>query len=182
MENVKNIIEIKNIKKLVLVFVGTALLTLSAKIQTPLSPVPATMQTFAVLFLGILLGPKLAFLTVLLYLFEGLLGLPVFAKGGGYIYFTGPTSGYLFGFLLAAYFAGKTKLTDDPILTFIQLTFSVSTIYLLGLFWLWCFKGFGTSFYQIYLIGMKPFILVEIYKLLILTVISKKVIYFRKFI
>ena len=73
MENVKNIIEVKNIKKLVLVFIGTALLTLSAKIQTPLSPVPATMQTFAVLFLGILLGPKLAFLTVLLYLFEGLL-------------------------------------------------------------------------------------------------------------
>ena len=108
MENVKNIVEVKNIKKLILVFAGTALLTLSAKIQTPLSPVPATMQTFAVLFLGILFGPKLAFLTVLLYLFEGLIGIPVFAKGGGYIYFTGPTSGYLFGFLLAAYFAGKT--------------------------------------------------------------------------
>tara|TARA_B100000965_G_scaffold266148_1_gene224837 strand:+ start:1579 stop:2127 length:549 start_codon:yes stop_codon:yes gene_type:complete len=182
MEIVKNIVEVQNIKRIIFVFAGTAILAISAKIQTPLAPVPATMQTFAVLFLGILLGPKLAFLTVLVYLIEGLIGLPVFAKGGGYIYFTGPTSGYLFGFLVGAYLSGKVVRGDDPLLTFFYLVFSVSSIYLLGLIWLWFFKGLNTSFYDIYLIGMKPFILVEFYKLLILAVVSKKVLILRKFI
>ena len=98
MENINKIVDIKSIKKLVLVLIGTGLLTISAKIQTPLAPIPATMQTFVVLLLGMLLGSKLALITVSLYLLEGLIGMPVFAKGGGYTYFIGPTSGYLFGF------------------------------------------------------------------------------------
>ena len=72
-----------------------------------------TMQTFVVLFLGIALGPKMGLLTVSLYLFEGIIGFPVFAgtpeKGIGIIYFTGPTMGYLVGFLFAVYMAGYFK-------------------------------------------------------------------------
>ena len=75
-----------------------------------------TMQTFIVLLLGITLGPKIGSLTVALYLFEGIFGLPVFAgtpeKGIGLIYFTGPTMGYLIGFLFAVYFAGSFKYDD----------------------------------------------------------------------
>jgi len=182
MENINKIIDIKSIKKLVLVLVGTGLLTISAKIQTPLAPIPATMQTFAVLFLGMLLGSKLALITVSLYLFEGLIGMPVFAKGGGYAYFIGPTSGYLFGFLIGAYLAGFIKNNNDSLMIFIYLLFSVSFIYIFGLIWLWSFKGFSSNFTEIFSLGVKPFILIEFYKLLILSVLGSKILKFRKFI
>lgn len=85
---------------------GTVLLALSAKVQVPFWPVPMTLQTLAVLALGALFGARLAGATVLAYLIEGAAGLPVFAAGGGLGYLAGPTGGYLFGFLLAAGFAG----------------------------------------------------------------------------
>ena len=85
------------IKFALIVLIGSLLLILSAKIQTPFIPVPATMQTFAVLLLGICFGYKVACWSVVIYLIEGALGLPVFAAGGGLIYLQGPTSGYLFG-------------------------------------------------------------------------------------
>ena len=84
-----------------MVIAGTALLALSAKIQVPFWPVPMTMQTFVVLLLGITYGPRLGFATGFLYLLEGALGLPVFAKGGGIAYLMGPTGGYLIGFVAA---------------------------------------------------------------------------------
>ena len=90
-----------------------------SKIQTPFTLVPATMQTFVVLFLGIILGYKLATVTVILYLLEGFIGIPVFAspeKGGGFIYLMGPTGGYLIGFVLTAFFAGKIKTNSDPLI------------------------------------------------------------------
>ena len=85
----------KIIKLFVTVVFGTALLAISSKIQTPFTLVPATMQTFVVLFLGMVLGYKLAAATVILYLIEGSIGLPVFAKGGGFDYLVSPTGGYL---------------------------------------------------------------------------------------
>ena len=109
MEAIKKI-ELNKIAKVVLISIlGTLLLTISAKIRIPFYPVPMTMQTFVVLFLGIGFGYKIGLATVSLYLLEGIFGLPVFAgtpeKGIGLIYFTGPTMGYLIGFLLAVYFA-----------------------------------------------------------------------------
>ena len=107
MELTKNIINnSKIIKSAILVIIGTALLAISSKIQTPFTLVPATMQTFVVMFLGIILGYKLATLTIILYLIEGSFGLPVFAKGGGIEYLLGPTGGYLVGFIFTAFFAG----------------------------------------------------------------------------
>ena len=182
MELTKTITDIKFIKKTIFVLIGTFILALSARLQTPLAPVPATMQTFAVLFLGMTLGRKLAFITVLIYLLQGALGLPVFAAGGGIIYFTGPTSGYLFGFLLGAFFSGAIKPNQDPILIFLKLLFSVSFIYLLGFVWLWSFKGFNTNFNEIFVLGVKPFILIEFYKLLILAVLSNLIYKIRPFI
>ena len=84
-----------------------------------------TMQTFVVLFLGIALGPKIGLATVSVYLLEGIFGLPVFAnspeKGIGLIYFTGPTMGYLIGFMIAAYFAGsQKKLKNEDVVVIIM--------------------------------------------------------------
>jgi biotin transport system substrate-specific component len=93
-----------------LALLGTALLTLSAKVKVPFYPVPMTMQSMVVLMLGAAYGSRLAVATVLLYLAEGALGLPVFAgtpeRGIGLAYMMGPTGGYLVGFVLAAGLVG----------------------------------------------------------------------------
>src|SRR5918996_3387164 len=94
----------------VLALAGSALLTLSAKLQVPFYPVPMTMQTLVALLLGLAYGFPLGLATVLLYLAEGAAGLPVFAgtpeKGIGLAYLAGPTGGYLIGFALAAAITG----------------------------------------------------------------------------
>lgn len=99
--------ESSRIRQIILVLAGSALLTLSAKIQVPFWPVPMTMQTFVVLMIGATCGWRLGGATVALYLAEGLIGLPVFAHGGGAAQFVGPTGGYLAGFLLAAMLVGR---------------------------------------------------------------------------
>jgi biotin transport system substrate-specific component len=86
----------------ILALVGSLLLILSAKAQVPFWPVPMTMQTLAVVVIGMTYGMRLGLGTVMLYLGEGLAGLPVFAGPvAGPAYFLGPTAGYLVGFLLA---------------------------------------------------------------------------------
>ena len=95
------------LKYILVIFLGSILLTISSKIKIPFYPVPMTMQTFVVLFLGMSFGYKVGLATVSLYLLEGIIGLPVFSnspeKGVGLVYFTGPTMGYLIGFLLPAF-------------------------------------------------------------------------------
>ena len=83
------------IKNILLILFGTLLLAVSAKVQVPFWPVPMTMQTFVVFLIGMTYGWKLSFFTLLAYLVEGAIGLPVFAKGGGLLYLMGPTAGYL---------------------------------------------------------------------------------------
>ena len=169
MEAIKKI-ELNKITKIILVAVlGTLLLTISAKIKIPFYPIPMTMQTFVVLFLGITLGSKIGLLTVGLYLLEGIYGLPVFAgtpeKGVGFIYFTGPTMGYLLGFLIAVYFAGSFKYEKGLINNFIKLIFSVSFIYILGLIWLGSLIGWEKPIFKL---GAQPFLLAELFKILLL--------------
>ena len=119
MELIKQNTQSEIIKKFIIVILGSILLTISAKIKIPfyLFPVPMTMQTFVVqLFLGIGFGYKIGTATVTLYLLEGIFGLPVFSnspeKGIGLIYFTGPTMGYLIGFVLASSLIGYLQLDD----------------------------------------------------------------------
>ena len=169
MEAIKKI-ELNKIAKVILIAaLGTLLLTISAKIKIPFYPVPMTMQTFVVLFLGIVLGPKIGLLTVSLYLFEGIFGLPVFAgtpeKGIGIIYFTGPTMGYLIGFLFAVYFSGSFKYDKGLINTFLKLIFSVSFIYIFGLIWLGTLIGWDKPIFKL---GAQPFLLAELFKMLLL--------------
>ena len=153
MELVKNLSQAKIIKSVVVVILGSIALTISAKIKIPFNPVPKTMQTLVVLFLGIVLGPKIGLLTISLYLLEGIFGLPVFAgtpeKGMGLVYFTGPTMGYLIGFLIAAYFAGTFKYNKGLLNTFLKLIFSVSFIYILGIIWLGTLIGWDLSLIHI---------------------------------
>tara|TARA_X000001036_G_scaffold145095_1_gene137961 strand:+ start:409 stop:960 length:552 start_codon:yes stop_codon:yes gene_type:complete len=183
MENVKLLKQQKIIKYFLVTFLGTILLAVSAKIKIPFYPVPMTMQTFVVIVLGISFGYKIGVATVGLYLIEGILGLPVFSnspeKGVGLIYFTGPTMGYLIGFLFATFLSGYLNLNKNIFIIFIKLILSVSVIYILGLFWLGNLIGWEKPIFEI---GAKPFLLAEVFKILILTLLAKKLINIRKFI
>ena len=183
MELTKNISQTKIIKSLLAIILGSIALTISAKIKIPFYPVPMTMQTFVVLFLGISLGYKIGLASVGLYLFEGIFGLPVFSnspeKGVGLIYFTGPTMGYLIGFLTASYLASKINSNDNFLLVLTKLTIATSTIYILGLLWLGTLIGWDKP---IFALGAKPFLLAEIFKVVLLALITKQILKLRSFI
>jgi len=173
----------KILKTFIVIFVGTVALTISAKLKIPFYPVPMTMQTFVVLFLGLAFGHKIGLATVGIYLLEGMAGIPVFSnspeKGIGLIYFTGPTMGYLIGFLSAVFFAGYLNLKNNLFIIFSKLIFSVSTIYLFGVLWLGTLIGWNKPILEL---GVTPFLLAELFKICILTILTKKIIKFRKFI
>ena len=183
MELTKNLTQPKIIKSLLSVVIGSIALTISAKIKIPFYPVPMTMQTFVVLFLGISLGYKIAVTTVFVYLLEGLLGIPVFSnspeKGVGLIYFTGPTMGYLIGFLFTAFFSGFLNFKTNIILIFIKLLFSVFFIYLFGIIWLGILIGWEKPIFEL---GVFPFIYAELFKILLLTFLASNLIKIRRII
>ena len=183
MELVKSAQTSKILKTILIIFIGSILLTVSAKIKIPFYPVPMTMQTFAVLFLGLSFGYKIGLATVGLYLFEGIIGIPVFSnspeKGVGLIYFTGPTMGYLIGFLFATFLAGYLNFKTNIIFIFLKLIISVSVIYILGVLWLGNLIGWDKPVIQF---GVTPFLLAELFKIVLLTVISKKILKIRKLI
>jgi len=183
MEAIKKI-ELNKITKIIFISVlGTVLLTISSKIKIPFYPVPMTMQTFVILFLGITLGAKVGLFTVGLYLIEGICGLPVFAgtpeKGIGFLYFTGPTMGYLLGFLLAVYISGSFKYENNLIKNFIKLVFSLSFIYLLGIIWLGYLIGWEKPIFKL---GAQPFLLAELFKILLLLFLIPNLIKLKKLI
>ncbi len=173
----------KILKLFVLIFLGTIALTFSAKLKIPFYPVPMTMQTFVVLFLGLAFGYKIGLTIVGVYLLEGVVGIPVFSnspeKGVGLAYFTGPTMGYLIGFLSAVFFAGYLNLKNNFFIIFSKLVFSVSTIYLFGTLWLGTLIGWDKPILEL---GVTPFLLAELFKICLLTILAKKIIKFRKFI
>jgi biotin transport system substrate-specific component len=183
MENIKVLSNQKIIKYLLTIFLGSLLLTISAKIKIPFYPVPMTMQTFVVVLMGVTFGWKIGVATISLYLLEGIIGFPVFAgtpeKGLGLVYFMGPTMGYLIGFLFAAFLAGYLDLKTNIFLIFLKLILSVSIIYILGILWLGHLIGWDKPLLEL---GLIPFLLAELFKISLLTIITKKLIKFRKII
>jgi biotin transport system substrate-specific component len=152
-----------------LVVGGSLLIALSAylKIQLPFSPVPITGQTLAVLLVGASLGWKKGGMSVLTYLAEGLLGLPVFAGGAsGPAYLLGPTGGYLLGFVLAALAVGwlAERGWDRQVgLTLLAMSIGSALIYLPGLAWLSVYVGVD----QALPLGLYPFLIGDAIKLLL---------------
>lgn len=150
----------------VLALFGTALLTLSAKVQVPFYPVPMTLQTGVVVLIGIAYGPRLGAATVLLYLVQGALGLPVFAgtpeRGVGLAYMAGPTGGYLAGFVLAAAIAGYAAehARGWPVLA-LGVAAAMATTLLLGVAWLAVLVG---GIWPAIVLGLHPFVWGELLK------------------
>ena len=170
---------------------GSIILAISAKVKIPFYPVPMTMQTFVVLFLGISFGYKIALTTVALYLLEGIIGIPVFSnspeRGVGIVYFTGPTMGYLIGFIPAVFFSGLLKVPFKYnfihrfLINFAIYTFSVSFIYIFGLIWLTNFVPVE----KVLIFGALPFLPAELLKISILavfaTLLNRSILSWRSF-
>ena len=143
---------------------GALAITLAARLSFPLpgTPVPQTAQTLAVLLVGVFLGPTLGVLSVVLYLLAGLIGLPVFADGAsGAAKLTGPTAGFLFGFVLAAWLAGRwarlewARLERARSLAFALLGMVIAHCLLLFVGWLWLSRSLG--FERAFSLGVAPF-------------------------
>ena len=155
------------VRACVIAFLGTLLLTASAKIQVPFWPVPMTMQTFAVLLLGAALGPRLGTATVLLYLAEGAAGLPVFAgtpeKGLGLAYMAGPTGGFLAGFVPGAFIVGwlAERGWDRSVpRLFLAMLLGHTAIFACGVLWLSQLVGFDKAWAG----GVAPFYVATLFK------------------
>ena len=183
MELVKSLKSSKVIKYAFIALIGSIALAISSKVKIPFYPVPMTMQTLVVIMIGAAYGWKLGLATVSLYLFEGIIGLPVFSgtpeKGIGLVYFTGPTMGYLIGFLVAVFLAGKFNYSKNLITNFLKLTFATSFIYLLGMAWLGNLIGWDKPIFKL---GAQPFLLAELFKILIATFTINQIIKIKKFI
>ena len=182
MELVKKIESLNIFKKITIILLGTLLLTISAKIKVPFYPVPMTMQTFVVVLIGLTLGWKLGLVTIFAYLFEGAIGLPVFAgtpeKGIGISYMVGPTGGYLIGFITSVFIAGFVNLNKNIFIKFSLISLAIFAIYLTGVPWLAYLAGWEVA----YVWGIKNFVLAEIFKIAILAISTEKLLKVRKII
>ena len=152
------------ITNIFLIFFGTLLLAVSSKIQVPFWPVPMTMQTFVVFIISMAYGWRLSFLTLIAYLIEGAIGMPVFAKGGGLLYLTGPTAGYLYGMTIAAgvmgYFA-DLGYGKSIIKCIVPLLIGTIIIFVFGVGYLSSIIGFEKALAA----GLLPFIPSELFKI-----------------
>jgi biotin transport system substrate-specific component len=177
----------KKISELVLVSLFAALTAVGAFIKIPIPYVPLTLQTLMVMLAGLILGSRLAALSQLLYLTIGLLGLPVFAQGGGPGYFLQPSFGFLLGFIVGAYVIGRMVEAEEKLSfprTLAALILGQAAIYILGLAYLYFNLNFilhkPTSIFTTMKIGFLVFIPGDILKTfvaaLVLTPIRQRVI------
>ncbi len=153
--------------------IGVGLLFACSQIQIPLKPVPITLQTVAIMLIGLTYKPRQAFEVIFAYLLLGATGVPVFSEfSGGYAYLLGPTGGYFVGFLVAApltawIFSKITHKTWGGI--FASCIVGQAMIYIFGVAWLTKFIGFDAAIQS----GVVPFILPGVFKTILLASIVK---------
>lgn len=159
--------KILEITKDVVSVLSFAILTgISAKLKIEIEPVPITLQTFAVLLSGALLGSKKGAISQLTYLLMGLSGLPWFSRGGGIQYIMSPTFGYILGFVFSAYFVGylaERGWDRDTKTAILAMFVGNIVLYIPGLFWVAKFVGFS----KVLSVGFYPFILGDSLKILL---------------
>lgn len=154
------------LRNVILVVLGTALLALSAKVNLPLPYVPMTLQTLVVLMIGAAYGWRLGSATLVAYLAEGAVGLPVFAGPvGGLAPLVGPTAGYLFGFVAAALVTGwlSERGWDRSVFRlFVAMAFGHVIILAAGFGWLAFGMKLGVE--KAWLVGVAPFVVASLIK------------------
>ena len=149
-----------------IIVICSLVLILSAKIKVDLYPVPMTLQPLAVLMIAMLCGRNISVAAVSLYLFQGIIGIPVFAYGGGLPYLLGPTGGFLLGFLFASIIIGE--LADRGwgkymFKSVLAMLIGMFVIYFCGVLQLSFLKGYDFAIVN----GLTPFIIGDLYKLIL---------------
>jgi biotin transport system substrate-specific component len=154
------------LRTVILIALGTALLTLSAKINLPLPYVPMTLQTLVVLVIGAAYGWRLGGTTVMVYLAEGATGLPVFAGPvGGLAPLLGPTAGYLVGFVAAAFTTGwLSERGWDRSMPLLFVAMGAGHIIILAAGFAWLVFGMKLGFEKAWLVGIAPFVAASVIK------------------
>ena len=164
MDLIKQNTQTKIFKSILIIFLGSILLAISAKVQVPFWPIPMTMQTFVIFIIGMTYSVRLSFITVALYLFEGAVGLPVFASGGGIAYLVGPTAGYLYGMLSASVvisYLANLGFSKTYFKATLSLLIGSTIIFLFGIIYL----GYIIGFEKAVAAGLLPFIPSELFKI-----------------
>ncbi|MDO5715198.1 MAG: biotin transporter BioY [Tissierellia bacterium] len=167
-------------KDLTMIALFTALIAIGAFISIPIGPVPFTMQNFFVFMAGLLLLPQHAFTSVLLYVLLGLIGLPIFAgfHGGPSMIFQ-PTFGFLIGFIVGAYIISKIAYHSPRLGTIVMaLLLGEIVFYLIGLPYMYLYFNHmihtPTDFSAILSMGLIPFIIPDMVKLGIATLVAPR--------
>ena len=155
------------------IIICSILLIISAKIKVDLYTIPMTMQPLAILIIAMLCGRNLAACSISLYLFQGMIGLPVFANGGGMLYLMGPTGGFLFGFLISGIIMGE--LADRGwgqhiLKAFLAMLLGLFIIYFFGIIQLSLFLSFEKA-----ILMMKLYMIGDFYKLLLATLLVPQI-------
>lgn len=150
------------LREIFLVLGGSLFVALCAKIQLPIGPVPMTLQSFAVVVVGAVLGSRRGAAAMVAYLLEGAAGLPVFAgPAAGMMYLVGPTGGYLLGFVAAAYLVGLLAERGwDKRIPSALAAFAIgqAAILAMGFLWLSFFVGAKSAFAT----GVAPFLAYDV--------------------
>jgi len=152
------------------IIAGAALMTVAAKTQIPFWPVPMTLHTLAVMAFAVAFGPRIAVAIFLTYLAAGAAGLPVFSgspeRGIGLAYITGPTGGYLVGYLLASWLAGTLALGKGTLGRIGAMLAGLVVVYALGAAWLAAYVPLD----RLLSVGVIPFLLGDLLKIGLVTV------------
>lgn len=153
-------------RNLALILLGSAVIAISAQISVPMFPVPMTLQTLAISVIGLTFGARLAGLTLLAYLAEGALGLPVFSNGGaGLLKLMGPTTGFLFGFVGMAFLTGwmaENGFSRGLTRLFIAAFVPATLLFIPGLLGLWAMTPLDLS--GAFKAGVLPFLVGDVVK------------------
>jgi biotin transport system substrate-specific component len=167
---------IEKLRWMVLASLMAALTAVGAYIHVPIGPVPIVLSTLFVLLSGLLLGGQWGLASMGLYLLVGAIGIPVFAGGkGGFAHFFGPTGGYLFGYLLAAWVAGVISERSRGLLflDIFAVVFGSLAIYSLGVPWLKIVTQL--SWTKTFMVGMVPFLIGDAVKASVALILARAI-------
>lgn len=160
----------QSLRTALIVIAGAAIMTLAAKTQIPFWPVPMTLHTLAVMAFAVTFGPRIAVSIFVAYLAAGVVGLPVFSgspeRGIGLAYMTGPTGGYLLGYLVASWLVGVLALGKSTAGRIGAMLAGLTVIYAIGIAWLAVFVPAS----KLLAAGVLPFVLGDLVKIALVAV------------
>ncbi|MEW5817793.1 MAG: biotin transporter BioY [Spirochaetota bacterium] len=166
-----------NMKQAVFASLFTAFMIIGVYVKVPIGPVPIVFSNMFVLLAGVILGSRWGTISVMLYIFLGIVGLPVFSAGGGIARLIGPTGGYIAAYIPAAFITGyiSHRKPSSKLMTFFALVSGTIVIYTLGVPWLKIVLKL--SWGKALLFGMLPFLpgdIIKIFAALGITAVLKK--------